>query len=133
MSGQPSRSKSIIATPPLMDSTMYFCSGLERCSKRMPVEPVMSTSCGLGDGVESLVLCTTEGMAAGVCVGLPGPAGDCENNRLTAKRHSAPAQQITLFTRGAMPDNQFSKHTPGFATSDLHCACEQHTKRCVRR
>src|SRR5215469_6333595 len=34
------------ATPPLMDSTMYFCSGLERCSNLMPVEFVMSTNCG---------------------------------------------------------------------------------------
>src|SRR5438309_6724114 len=29
-----------------MDSTMYFCSGLERCSNRMPVDSVISTSSG---------------------------------------------------------------------------------------
>ena len=31
---------------PLMDSTMYFCSELERCSNRMPVDSVISTSSG---------------------------------------------------------------------------------------
>src|ERR1700733_6258315 len=34
------------ATPPLIDSTMYFCSGLERCSNLMPVEAVISTNWG---------------------------------------------------------------------------------------
>src|SRR5258708_12222999 len=29
-----------------MDSTIYFSCGLDRCSKRMPVEAVISTNCG---------------------------------------------------------------------------------------
>src|SRR5258708_15758609 len=29
-----------------MDSTIYFSSGLDRCSKRMPVEAVISTNWG---------------------------------------------------------------------------------------
>jgi hypothetical protein len=33
-------------TPPLIDSTMYFCSGLERCSKWIPVDFVISTILG---------------------------------------------------------------------------------------
>jgi hypothetical protein len=39
-------SGSMSATPPLMDSTMNFASGLERCLKSMPVDAVMSTNCG---------------------------------------------------------------------------------------
>src|SRR5437868_4087938 len=34
------------ATPPLIDSTIYFCSGLERCSKVIPVDAVISISSG---------------------------------------------------------------------------------------
>src|SRR5579859_602430 len=34
------------ATPPLIDSTIYFLSGEERCLKRIPVEAVMSTNWG---------------------------------------------------------------------------------------
>src|ERR1700758_2047247 len=48
MSGQPSRSKSMRITPPLMDSTMYFFEGSEVWVKWIPVFAVMSSSCGMG-------------------------------------------------------------------------------------
>src|SRR5215831_7821051 len=38
----------MMATPPLMDSTMYFLSGEARCLKRILVEAVISASCGIG-------------------------------------------------------------------------------------
>src|SRR5713101_4609723 len=94
------------ATPALMDSTMYLCSGLERCSKRMPVEAVMSMSCGKEPAVEESAVRAADWaeVAAGFC-GL-GLAGSWEYNEQTARTHTAPAPQMVSVTRIGISANQ---------------------------
>src|SRR6266404_4758025 len=96
----------ISATPPLMDSTMYLCSGLERCSKWMPVEAVMSTSCGKEPAVGELAVRAAD--CAEVAAGFRGLglSGDCEYNDHTARTHTAPAPQIVWVTRIGKTTNQ---------------------------
>src|SRR2546427_3776935 len=55
MSSLPSLSQSISPAPPLIDSTMYFFSGVEMCETVNPASLATSLNCGSG------------GLGAGVC------------------------------------------------------------------